>query len=104
MGIVSLALLAYAYGGFRIACSLGVPFVGPNHCFVVRSLVSSVVAPACVSKCVDTQADFVDTTGFNCSDYFLGQSSSVNTQVVRKSPLVTPTSTPHTVRPQYSKP
>ncbi|MQL68087.1 hypothetical protein Taro_000366, partial [Colocasia esculenta] len=33
------------------------------------------------SKCVDTQADCVDTTGFNCSDCFLGQSSSVDTQV-----------------------
>ncbi|MQM21354.1 hypothetical protein Taro_054393, partial [Colocasia esculenta] len=32
------------------------------------------------SKCVDTQADCVDTTGFNCSDCFLGQSSSVDTQ------------------------
>ncbi|MQL78839.1 hypothetical protein Taro_011290 [Colocasia esculenta] len=33
------------------------------------------------SKCVDTQADCVDTTGFNCSNYFLGQSSSVDTQM-----------------------
>ncbi|MQL81648.1 hypothetical protein Taro_014105 [Colocasia esculenta] len=33
------------------------------------------------SKCVDTQADCVDTTGFNYSDCFLGQSSSVDTQV-----------------------
>ncbi|MQM10689.1 hypothetical protein Taro_043586, partial [Colocasia esculenta] len=33
------------------------------------------------SKCVDTQADGVNTTGFNCSDCFLGQSSSVDTQV-----------------------
>ncbi|MQL82009.1 hypothetical protein Taro_014472 [Colocasia esculenta] len=32
------------------------------------------------SKCVDTQADCVDTTGFNCSDCFLGQSSIVDTQ------------------------
>ncbi|MQL93972.1 hypothetical protein Taro_026618, partial [Colocasia esculenta] len=31
--------------------------------------------------CVDTQADCVDTTGFNCSDCFLGQSSSVDTHV-----------------------
>ncbi|MQL71779.1 hypothetical protein Taro_004091, partial [Colocasia esculenta] len=31
------------------------------------------------SKCVDTQTDCVDTTGFNCSDCFLGQSSSVDT-------------------------
>ncbi|MQL72987.1 hypothetical protein Taro_005334 [Colocasia esculenta] len=33
------------------------------------------------SKCVDTQADCVNTTGFNYSDCFLGQSSSVDTQV-----------------------
>ncbi|MQL94394.1 hypothetical protein Taro_027051 [Colocasia esculenta] len=33
------------------------------------------------SKCVDTQADYVDTTGFNCSDCFLEQPSSVDTQV-----------------------
>ncbi|MQL72266.1 hypothetical protein Taro_004610, partial [Colocasia esculenta] len=33
------------------------------------------------TKCVDTQADCVNTTGFNCSDCFLGQSSSVDTQV-----------------------
>ncbi|MQL93912.1 hypothetical protein Taro_026564, partial [Colocasia esculenta] len=33
------------------------------------------------SKCVDTQADCVETTGFNYSDCFLGQSSSVDTQV-----------------------
>ncbi|MQM12062.1 hypothetical protein Taro_044973, partial [Colocasia esculenta] len=33
-----------------------------------------------LSKCVDIQADCVDTTGFNCSDFFLGQSSSVDTQ------------------------
>ncbi|MQL88646.1 hypothetical protein Taro_021206, partial [Colocasia esculenta] len=33
------------------------------------------------SKCVDTQADCVDTTGFNCSECFLGQLSSVDTQV-----------------------
>ncbi|MQM02315.1 hypothetical protein Taro_035081 [Colocasia esculenta] len=32
------------------------------------------------SKCVDTQADCADTTGFNYSDCFLGQSSSVDTQ------------------------
>ncbi|MQM19863.1 hypothetical protein Taro_052876 [Colocasia esculenta] len=32
-------------------------------------------------KCVDIQADCVDTTSFNCSDCFLGQSSIVDTQV-----------------------
>ncbi|MQL84481.1 hypothetical protein Taro_016988 [Colocasia esculenta] len=32
------------------------------------------------SKCVDTQADFVDTTGFNCSDCFLRQSSNLSTE------------------------
>ncbi|MQM02882.1 hypothetical protein Taro_035654 [Colocasia esculenta] len=35
------------------------------------------------SKCVDTQANCVDTIGFNCSDCFLGQSSSVDTQVTQ---------------------
>ncbi|MQL73443.1 hypothetical protein Taro_005795 [Colocasia esculenta] len=40
---------------------------GPNH----------------TSKCVNTQADCVDTTGFNYSDCFLEQSSSVDTQVTQ---------------------